>query len=371
MTEPPLLIANLGAEEGGERGEAQDPRAGGLAELWRGLFDPPAYPWLDGVDAAAWWNSEAAAAKAAAAGRALLGAPPDIVRRVHDKGWAAALARQERLDPPLLRGLPSVWDPEALTAPDAADRMEDTLGGWPEWARASFTLKPRIGTSARGRVAGTDGRVDGALRGAFERFARAGGAILEPWLERLADASTQLYVAEDGTVTLLGTLEIVASRAGVLRGHRGELDSRGRARSGLPEEEPLREAAGLTAQSAATAGYRGPCGVDAFAFRSPEDGGRLLRPLVELNARFTAGTVALGHLRRGLPRIVEALGLAPGVLFHFYVGLEAPPAGWPACEQEGTLLIRLLPHKGSESPSPGMLVARDREPIDALLTASE
>ena len=55
-------------------------------------------------------------------------------------------------------------------------------------------------------------------------MARAGGAILEPWLERLADLSAQLHIGQDGAVTLLGTLEIVSTPSGVPLGHRGELE---------------------------------------------------------------------------------------------------------------------------------------------------
>ena len=94
---------------------------------------------------------------------------------------------------------------------------------------------------------------------------------------------------------------------------RGELDSRGRPRTGLPEEEALREAGGVTGVRAAAAGYRGPCGLDAFAFRSPEDGARIFRPLVEFNARFTMGIVVLGLVRRALPLVKETLAIEPGM----------------------------------------------------------
>lgn len=369
MSERPRLLANLGAEEG-DQSAASDRGAAArnLAILWRALFDPPAYPWLEDVRAAAWWND--ADSVRAAGSQPLLGAAPEVVRRVHDKGWAVSLACEEHLDPPVLRGLPTVLEPKALRADDASERVAELLGAWPEWARGRFTLKPRIGTSARGRVAGTDGRVDAAVLGALERLAGCGGAVLEPWLDRLSDASAQLLVAEDGAVTLLGTLEIVATQAGVTKGHRGELDSRGRARTGLPEEEALREAAGLAAAAAASAGYRGPCGVDAFAFRSPEDGARLFRPLVEFNARFTAGTVALGHVRGNLPRIKSTLGLAPGELFHFYLGLDAPPAGWPGSEKDGALFLPLVPESEPAGDGPGLFVARERGPVDSLFSGA-
>ena len=98
----------------------------------------------------------------------------------------------------MLRGLPTPLAPEELRASGAAARVADMLASWPSWARARFTLKPRIGTSGRGRVAGVHGLVSDAMQGAFERLASRGGAVLEPWLDRVADASAQLHVAEDG-----------------------------------------------------------------------------------------------------------------------------------------------------------------------------
>jgi hypothetical protein len=363
----PLLIANLGAEEG-EAGIAAAARAGSraaeLAELWRGLFEPPVFPWLAGIQAAAWWNDSAAEREAGQA--TLLGADAETVRRLHDKAWAIQLAEAEFLDPPILRGLATDFSAEALRRSGAAEEIARVLESWPEWAREQFTLKPRIGTSGRGRVAGSGGRVNDEMRGGFERLADRGGAVLEPWLERLADASAQLHIAEDGTVTLLGTLEIVATAAGQPRGHRGELDSRGRPRTGLPEEEALREAAGIAGGAAAREGYRGPCGIDAIVFRAAGDGTRSFRPLVEFNARFTAGIVALGQIRRHLGRIKDEMGLAPGDLFHFYVGHSAAvPTG-----SEQIWRVSLLDDGEASGASPVLLVSREREVVDAWLSAS-
>jgi hypothetical protein len=207
------------------------------------------------------------------------------------------------------------------------------------------------------------------MQRAFERLAACGGAVLEPWMDRVADVSAQLQIAEDGTVTVLGTLRIVTTGAGQPRGHRGELDAEGQASTGLGEEEALREAAGLAGVHAAAAGYNGPCGIDAFAFRSPEDGVRRFRPLVEFNARFTAGTVALGHLRRNLPHVQAELGLAPGVPSHFYIGLAA--ANHLPATREGALVVPLLGERGRLAGAPVLVVARKREVVDEWLGASE
>jgi len=93
--------------------------------------------------------------------------------------------------------------------------------------------------------------------------------------------------------------------------------------SGNRYDEALREAAVAVAQAAIAAGYHGPCGVDAFAFEV-EPGRIELRPVVEFNARFTLGIVAIGWLRRALPRIRRELSLDPGGLRAFQFRLDAP-----------------------------------------------
>jgi hypothetical protein len=107
-------------------------------------------------------------------------------------------------------------------------------------------------------------------------------------------------------------------------GHRGEIDSRGRIFSGHAVEEELRESTAQVAVAAAARGFFGPCGVDAFVFRGP-DGEAVLRPVVELNARFTTGTVTAGLIRRALGRVKHELGLSPGERLAFRFRLDDDP----------------------------------------------
>ncbi len=307
---PGLLVANVGAEEDGEPSDPARALADRVGALWRQLFDPPVFDWLPGAGAAvAWLNTEAARREAGARGLVLFGASPDRVRRVHDKAFAHALALREGLLPHVLRDAVEVLEPDDLRDPEP---LAQALERMPAWARARFTLKPRLGGSGRGRVAGRDGRIDApALRGALERLAAHGGALLEPWLPRREDLSAQLFVAADGALRLLGTTRQVLSPAGLYRGQRGLIDHRGRVVSGSPDDEALRTAAATAAAEAHREGFWGPCGVDAFRFETP-GGDTALRPLVEFNARFTVGTVVLGLLRRRLQELTARLGLAPG-----------------------------------------------------------
>jgi hypothetical protein len=95
-----------------------------------------------------------------------------------------------------------------------------------------------------------------------------------------------------------------------------------------------------------------------------------LRPIVEFNARFTLGIIAIGLLRRALAEIRRELSLDPGGLRAFLFRLDAPSGGWPErADAQGGLLIPLR----TEDPAaaariePGLLLADDREALDRLL----
>ncbi len=406
-----LLIPNFGAEEGAGWGEPAYRPVGETAKgsqppreivqrvatrLWQSLFasgsrclgesEPSAdafwprglgvrnphaiFSWLDVRDCAvAWLNTPAARQFARESECRLFGADPEVVREVHDKAFAHRVAVEERMFPACLTPCIGVLESDDLRDSDAAIRgIEAKLAQWPGWTAGRFTLKPRFGTSGRGRVAGNAGRVAEAS-GGFARLAESGGAMLEPWLKRTCDLSAQLWIGSDRKIVLLGTTELLVKGSGLYRGHRGFIDSKGRVTSGNRYDEALREAAVAVAQAAAAAGYHGPCGVDAFAFEW-EPGRIELRPIVEFNARFTLGIIAIGLLRRALAEIRRKLSLDPGGLRAFLFQLDAPSGGWPEpADAQGALMIPL----SAEDPGaaaciePGLLLAHSREALDAEL----
>ncbi len=116
---------------------------------------------------------------------------------------------------------------------------------------------------------------------------------------------------------------------------------------------------------AAAAGSHGPCGLDAFAFRSPEDGSRSFRPLVEFNARFTAGTVALGHIARHLGRVKTALGLSSDEICYFYIGSGAGAGS--GAPKAGNTVVPLLGESHDRTRGPVLFVAREQAAVDEWL----
>jgi hypothetical protein len=388
-----LLIPNLGAEENDEWGvdaESARPRphpahSHTAARLFGALFGAgahfsderqradaplpapdhaePAFAWLAPGDreAVAWLGTIAARAEAERAGHSLWGADPQVVRAVHDKAFAHEIAREDGWLPGDLADLVAVIEPDALREASAARAIEARVEAWPSWTGGRFTLKPRLATSGRGRVPGEPGQ--SLAEAGPARLASAGGALLEPWLDRIEDLSASLWIAPDRQLTLLGTTRLLVARSGLYRGQRGFVDSRGRVTSGSEHDEALREAAVGMASRAAAAGYWGPCGVDAFAFRGAI-GEPVFRPVVEWNARFTLGIVAIGWLRRLLPRLRDGLLVAPDLRRPFQFTL-APPQGWSdvGARDGFAIVARASP---SPWPAPGLVVAEDEPTLDRL-----
>ncbi len=390
MSHGALLLPNLGGEEGRDwRTRRQEPGALAALRAWRLLFaadarivgetsetsrnnadwpedlGPPAaqpvFDWLENAGAVVpWYACARDLADPALAGHPVEAPDPEVVRRGHDKAIAQRFALREGFVPRPLRPLIEVFEPKDLEAEQAIDHIDRALSAWPTWTGGRFTLKPRFGCNGRGRVGGTGRAAElPSLPGSLPRLAARGGAILEPWLDRTLDLAAEMFLDASGELRMLGTLEQVTSRSGVYRGHRGEVDSAGRVSSGSTWDEALREAAAAIGCAARDEGFRGPCGIDAFAFRAEER--EIFRPIVELNARFTLGTVALGLVRRALPRIKAPLDLVPGRRCAFYFALDAPNAvADPRVHQ-----IRL--GQPGASPNPALLFARSRQELDTVL----
>lgn len=386
MTGETLLFANLGAEEDASwlRMSAH-PRVRAVARLWAALFpasarlvgpgarsaprlagalasapDSPAFPFCAPGRVLVPWLATREAERLACAERVPCEAPAvDVVLRVHDKAFAHAEAVAASLVPDALAGTTLVLGPEELTNADTARRrIEAAVASWPDWLRASFVVKPRLGTSGRGRLAGRAGRVDTLrIERALARLRASGGALVEPWLERTLDLSAQLYVAGPDDVRVLGTLRQVVTKHGGPTGHAGRLRDDGEVDSGTSWDAELRATARAIGRAAGSAGFRGACGVDSFVFRT-EDGAEALRPVVELNARFTAGTVALGCIARAV-----RAHLTRGAR-ELYFGFPPEAGEWPERASHRAELLPLL----ADDPSVRLCLAGDEAALAETLS---
>ena len=316
MRGSPVLFPNLGAEEGdGWRRAYSLPKVRETAAWWRTLFrrdstcigvphtaarsfpgelepdaDRAAFSFLEsGGSLVPWLSTDEAAKLAEAEGLELAAARPEVVRQVHDKAFALRVAEREGLLPTELEGAIEIMEPELLRHPvDALRHIQRSQA-------KGLVLKPRFGSSGRGRV-----RADAAKgRGALDRLAARGGCVIEPWLERTEDLSAQLWIAPSGEFRILGTLRQEMTPSGVWSAHTGVVDVARAVSSSSDHDEALRDAAACLARAVAGAGFYGSCGLDAFVFRSSA-GADVLRPVVEFNARFTVGTISIGLVERAL-----------------------------------------------------------------------
>jgi hypothetical protein len=425
-----VLFPNLGAEEGDDWKPFQSQaRVRMAARLWcllygaQARFDfpgrtpdqelkvetcaglwPPAlgpvpenavFDWLDASSGpTAWLNTQSLERELEAVSSERLSGPRwASVAEVHDKAFAVRAARKLDLVPADLESCIRVIDADSCDSPDALIvSLDAALARWPDWTRREFILKPRIGGSGRGRVSGRLSLDQPDIRGAFARLAKRGGAILEPWLQRRTDLSVSLRVPPPGnpdqSTTILGTLEMLVTAGGVYRGHCGEVDSRGRIFSGHAMDETLRADAAAVANHARETGFFGPCGIDAFTYTHspaesalpmadrPEDDTsperEHLRSLVEFNARMTMGLVAIGLVRRGLPKIRIALDLDPGGRRGFILTFLDPRSGDEEDQRLDALLrsgepdafaIDLAATPEHDALRPVLVVSRDRESL--------
>lgn len=317
------LLPNFGAEEGLEWPDGiqgSSVRTG--ARLWRSLFgssarilsmeddaceplltaSEPVLDWLPLADAGvAWLPTVASHGRLRRLGGDVWGPDPEIVRRTHDKAFARSVVHQLGIDASPSENLFAILDPAdfseigALTA-----QIHQALSDWPEWARRSWTLKPRFGSAGRGRVPGFGYDIHSPqLEGSLPRFAERGGAILEPFLDRTLDLSAQFCIHSPTEIELLGTMRQDLTVSGSYLGHQGRLAD-GAITAATPFDDELVRTSRMLVEAAARKGLIGPCGVDAFAYRLGDE--TYFRPGVELNARFTVGTVVIGLIRRLLQK---------------------------------------------------------------------
>lgn len=373
--------ARIVHRDGGGRWRSLSASAGWPSALGP-LPENAALPWLDTTpDAFAWIPTQSLAAELAAglpgqARVALAGPDPDRVHALHDKAFAVETSRRLGLHPDELDPLILVLSPEDLGRPDETiDRLSACLAAWPDWTGRRFTLKPRLGSSGRGRVGG-EGRVDSpAVRGALARLARRGGAIFEPWLERSRDLSVALHLASPRDApSILASFELLTTGSGGYRGHCGEIDAAGRVHSGDPEDDRLRAGALEVARSAGERGFFGACGVDAFRYRMGNGGRERWRGAVEFNARPTMGLVTYGLIRRALPRLqgpLAARGDAPLAFLFTLLDEHVDAAPEAVLEHAGpdTQAIDLAARPAAGEPRPFLFLGRDRDRLRAAYRA--
>jgi hypothetical protein len=202
---------------------------------------------------------------------ALVDAPPiDVVARVNSKLFSHALEREYGIAEPGARIASSMQELDDAVA-DACPGSQD-----------KWVVKSPFGFAARGRVLGRGPKLDPASATWAERQFRNGKALLfERWHAVVHEYGIPIWIRDDGSIEIEGVVDVATNGAGAALGYR-----LGRAVDpGL--RATLERTATRVGQRLHSEGYRGPAGIDALEHESG------LRPLLEINARYTMGFVAL------------------------------------------------------------------------------
>jgi len=135
--------------------------------------------------------------------------------------------------------------------------------------------------------------------------------VIEPWLEREADFSVQMEMGPGG-LKLCGCTGLINDRKGQFQGNwaAADHDRRIPARVAMLFREPADISArlhclygdilSLLEVELQIAGFVGPVGIDAFVYRTSRGGCRL-KPVVEINPRYTMGRLTLELMKQTCP----------------------------------------------------------------------
>jgi len=234
--------------------------------------------------------------------------------------------------------------------------VRHAMGHIREAGFTSTLLKPCLAASGRGHVRVTDFSDDFIA----QIFTKQNALLAEPLYDRVCDFSIQMTVHPDGAIQEHGIVRLLCDDRGQYKGHviRKTLAGLDReikvAADGGHWFARLRAAARLVGDCLAKTGYEGPYGIDAFAYRRGDSTGHGtgydLRPLVEVNTRFTMGRVAL-EIERSIPHgtvgfwrhfsghEIKKMGYHSFV--DFYAALKAPEGGKVVATND-PLMARML-----------------------------
>ncbi len=221
-------------------------------------------------------------------------------------GWSESVARWARerklsMDPPRLEAVRSANSRRfsfgleqelgiALPKASAVFSLEELQSAVKAFAlRERWVLKSEFGMSARERVLGQGPEVPPNSSAWAKKRLRSGQALfLEPWVTSLAEAGLQFEVPKTEAPVFLGLTPMFTDAVGAYRGSR--FDPAAETDPGWSDAIHIGHTVARRVQKL---GYFGPLGIDAMWYRDT-DGTAKLRPVQDVNARWTMGRLSLG-----------------------------------------------------------------------------
>jgi hypothetical protein len=194
----------------------------------------------------------------------------EVVSRVNSKLWSFALERELGVAIPgsdVAATFEALAEAVTMACPHPQDK---------------WVIKSAYGFAARDRVLGRGPVIDyPQAKWARRRFERGEALLFQPWLKVEREYGVVMELKADGSSNIIGISDLQTNGAGTGTGYLlGRKVDAERLRQ-------LETVAGRVAHQLFVAGYYGPIGMDAL-----EHSGGLL-PLLEINARYTMGFIAL------------------------------------------------------------------------------
>ncbi|MCP9494984.1 MAG: hypothetical protein MSG64_11090 [Pyrinomonadaceae bacterium MAG19_C2-C3] len=203
---------------------------------------------------------------------------PDVVRRVNSKLWSHKLEHE----------LGSLMPHSCASA--SFDELQAAVRRACPQPNDKWVIKDPFGFAARGRVLGRGGELSGAQETWVRRRLAAGQTLIfQTWLDVKREYGMTFEVLPDGEIEFFGVSDLQTNGAGTGKGY-----MLGRPLPANRKEE-LEAIARIVGKRLYAEGYTGAAGVDALEHA----GG--LHPLLEVNARYTMGFVALAVERAMKP----------------------------------------------------------------------
>lgn len=194
----------------------------------------------------------------------------EVVARVNSKLWSHALEIELGLSLP-----------GAAIASTFEELQEAVAHACPQ-ANEKWVIKSAFGFAARERVLGRGPTIgEPQAKWAVGRLAKGETLIFQPWLEVIREYGVVMEISRDGSFEIQGISDLQTNGAGTGTGYiLGRSPSLYRARE-------LERIASIVSERLFKEGYYGPVGIDALE----HTGG--FHPLLEINARYTMGFIAV------------------------------------------------------------------------------
>jgi hypothetical protein len=217
-----------------------------------------------------WGWTPSAVAAGERAGAIVRPIPFDVVARVNSKLWSHALEVEL-----------GIQQKGAATATNFAELRETVARACPH-RDDKWVIKSPQGFASRGRVLGRGAKLEGPSAVWAERRLRQGETLIfQPWLEVEREYGVVMEISSGGTCEIHGISDLQTNGAGAATGYiLGRAPSPRRARE-------LERIARIVGERLYREGYYGAVGIDALEHA----GG--FHPLLEINARYTTGFIAL------------------------------------------------------------------------------